>query len=258
MIECGASPASDATVISCAPGARVAYPKGQPVELCPWIRTEALETHVIINDLVHSLARNVGPVSDYWERRLDNWTGMERVVDQYAADGTLLARYSKQLASDEVWRLSLGRAREPSLEYGLLVFTGPYTLCHFQIVGPQTFATCHSRRFPLLEPAGPHLRGIPVQLEPGLLLSLFFVNRGERTNRITLSRPVCAGRIEEATVTVSPLGCRIVCLNQLFAGLEEGKLYERVSVKSTYPYDFYTIAENGRAGGEAFSIQHIK
>lgn len=258
MVECGADLASEATVIVGRPGVSVAYPKGRPVELCPWIRTDALATHVVVSDLVHSLARNAGPVSGAWERRLDRWAGMERVVDQYAADGTLLARYAKRLATDEVWRLSLGRAARPSLEYGLLVFTGPYALCHFQIVGPQTFATCHSRRLPLLEPAGPRRRGIPVKLEPGLLLSLFFVNLGEGTNRITLSRPVGAGRSEAATVTVAPLGCRIVCLNHLFAGLDERPLYERVSVTSTHPYDFYTIAENGLARADAFSIQHIK
>jgi hypothetical protein len=242
------------------PGVRILLdiPKGQMVEFCPWIRTGSLETHLLVTDLVHTLGRQTGPVSDKWRRRLAVWAQKERVVDQLAADGTPLARFTKRLEEGEIWRLSFGTTAGSTPEYGLLVVTGPHVLCHFQLVGPRTFATCHSRRYPQMAPRLAHLRSIPVPNHPGYRLWLFLMNRGEGSNDITLSRTRGNGRGEATTVTLPPLGCRLVCLHRLFKTVGEGPACERVFVKSVYPYDLYTLIESGSGPDGALSIQHIK
>lgn len=242
------------------PAARITYPQGKPVEFCPWLRTESLETHVLVSDLIHSLVVPVGSAAIAADRRrkLEQQAGVERVVDQYAADGTLLASHVKRVATDEIWRLSLGKAPTPSLEYGLLVFRGPYTLNHFQIVGPGTFATCHSRRHPLEESAWRHVRSIPFPLQPGTLLSLFLMNRGSGANRIAISRLTERRRVATIAVTIPRLGCKIVCLNRFLEGMAFDGTCARFLVESTYPYDLYTLIERDGASAEVFSIQHIK
>ncbi|WP_447972119.1 hypothetical protein [Nitrospira sp. Kam-Ns4a] len=237
---------------------RVIYPRGRAVEFCPWIRTESLETHILISDLVHHLGGEFGQAAPAWKQRLRDWAQIERVADQYAADGTLLATYARQVAPDEVWRLSLGRAEAPSLEYGMLVFRGPYALCHFQIVGPRTFATCHSRRNRLEEPPRPRVRWVPRPANPGVLLSLLLMNCGADANRITLSRLASGRKAHSVTVTLPRLGCRLVCLNEALSGDGEGDWCDRFLIESTSPYDYYTIMENGGASAETLSIQHVK
>ncbi|TAJ07413.1 MAG: hypothetical protein EPO61_15785 [Nitrospirae bacterium] len=240
--------------------ARITYPQGKPVEFCPWLRTESLETHVLVSDLIHSLGVPSGSaaIAAARRRKLEQQAGVERVVDQYAADGTLLASHAKRVAPGEIWRLSLGLTPQSGLEYGLLVFRGPYTLNHFQIVGPGTFATCHSRRHPLEESAWRHVRCIPFPLQPGALLSLFLMNRGSGDNRIAISRLTERRRVSTLTADIPRLGCKIVCLNRLLEGTVFDGTAARFLVESTYPYDLYTLSERDGAAAEAFSIQHIK
>lgn len=244
-----------------AKGHRIAYQKKVLVEFCPWIRTESLETHVLISDLIHSLGGPLGPpeAAARQRRLLERWATVERVVDQYAEDGTLVASHAKRVAPDEIWRLSIGRASRPSLEYGLLVFRGPYTLNHFQIVGPRTFATCHSRRFLLDEPASRYARGMVLPVSSGVQLSLFLMNRGAKPNDITLYFQAEGDRQAQAVRTVLPrLGCKLVPLTSLFPGVTTATGIAQFYVDGSAPFDFYTLIENGRAGEETFSIQHIK
>lgn len=250
---------ADAAVMEApAPGRILAYPAGKAVEFLPWIRTESLETHVLVSDLVHHLGGRFGRASEAWRRRLEAWSRSERIVDQYAADGTRLATWRKRVAPEEVWRLSLGRADRPVLEYGILVLRGPYALCHFQVVGPRTFATCHSRRDRLEEPPRPRTRWVPLPPAPDALLSLLLINCGAGPNRITLSRPAAGRPVEVAAVTLPRLGSRLVCLQSLFPGVGRGPDCDQVVVDSTSPYDFYTIVEPAAAPAETFSIQHVK
>lgn len=242
-------------------GRRIVYEKKALVEFCPWIRTESLETHVLISDLAHSLGVPFGPAEAAAGqlRRLERWASMERIVDQYAADGTLLASYARKVAPDAIWRLSLGKASQPSLEYGLLVFRGPYTLNHFQIVGPGTFATCHSRRFLLDEPASDYSRGVTLPVKAGVQLSLFLMNRGAGPNQVRVLSQRCGTRVARAvTVTLPRLGSKLLCLSRTFPSAAEAEGSLLYHVEGRAPFDFYTLMENSRAPEETFSIQHIK
>lgn len=240
---------------------RVAYRKKILVEFCPWIRTESLETQVLVSDLIHSLGGPFGPAEAAARQRrlLAQWATLDRVVDQYAADGTLLATYARRVAPDEIWRLPLGRAARPCLEYGLLVFRGPYTLNHFQIVGPRTFATCHSRRFLLDEPPSRYARGIVLPAAPGVHLSVFLMNRGAQANTMAVYCQAEGDRQAQVVrLTLPRLGSRIVPLTHLFTRAAAATGVIHFYVDAGAPFDFYTLIENGAAGEETFSIQHIK
>lgn len=240
---------------------RIVYEKKALVEFCPWLRTESLETHVLISDLVHSLGAPLGAAgaAARQRQRLERWAGVERIVDQYAADGTLVASYAKRVAPDEIWRLSLGRASKPSLEYGLLVFRGPYTLNHFQIVGPRTFATCHSRRFLLNEPASRYARGMALPAQSDVQLSLFLMNRGADTNQVRVLSQCAGGRqCLAVTLALPRLGSKLLCLSRIFQQTAQTPGTGQFYIEAEAPFDFYTLIENGQAGEETFSIQHIK
>lgn len=242
-------------------GRRIVYEKRALVEFCPWIRTESLETHVLISDLAHSLGVPFGPAEAAAGllRRLERWASMERIVDQYAADGTLLASYARKVAPDEVWRLSLGRASQPSVEYGLLVFRGPYTLNHFQIVGPGTFATCHSRRFLLDEADSDYSRGVTLPARAGVQLSLFLMNRGAGPNQVRVLAQYAGVREAQAVrLTLPRLGSKLLSLSRAFPRLAEPQGTLLYYVEARAPFDFYTLMENSRTPEETFSIQHIK
>lgn len=242
-------------------GRRIVYEKNRLVEFCPWIRTENLETHVLVSDLIHSLGAQFGTAeaAACQRRKLERWADMERIVDQYAADGTLVASYARKIGPEEIWRLSLGKAPKPSLEYGLLVFRGPYTLNHFQIVGPRTFATCHSRRFRLDEHGSVYSRGVTLPAGPGVQLSLFLMNRRAAPNLLrVLSQRSGAQKAQAVTLTLPRLGSKILCLSRIFRNEAETQGSMLYYVEAQAPFDFYTLMENGQAPEETFSIQHIK
>lgn len=251
-------PPSDAVIVRRpARAVSMRYHRTRPVEFMPWVRSATLETHALITCLTCELVTRTGEAGDDCLAYLRCQEQSPLTVDQFSSDGILLASHVRPVLGDDIWRLSLGRAESGRLEYGLLALRGRYMLCHFQIEGPRTFATCHSRRFRLDQPLGVRNRWIPFPPVPGARLSLLLMNLGSGTNTITI-RPMRRGATRGLQVEIPRLGCRMVELNRLLDGTPAGGRVPGFHIRSTFPYDYYTVIGTGEGADGVFSIQHVK
>lgn len=245
------------------PETRLAMKAGKKIQFCPWIASSSMTTSFLVTDLMFSLGIDqLDPDHDI-RRAMSHWAERDRVVYVMDHQGCLLSTYTKRSDIGEVWRVSLASTDSSRMHYGTAVFGGPATACHFQIVGKQTFATCHSRRF-VVGVAPPAesvrvrwVRWIPVPRQPNVRMSLLILNYQEGLNRIAVARIVDERPRQGVTFELPQWGSRMVTLDRLIerGGGEQQDLFR---VAATAECDFYTVFQNVEEPSGPLSIQHIK
>lgn len=246
------------TITSFRGNARVRYPKNGSVEIIPWIRTTQVETILLVADLYHDLGQWHGPVSPAWRTVLEGIQKKRCRLDYYHRDGSLIARYEKCLAPDEIWKVSTGTRSTSGLSYGLLLSHGRRTLSHFQMIGPRTFASCHSRRHRIEREASTEDCFVPIPVSAALMVSLFIINLSEGESEIIIRKLESSPTGMALKFSLGRLQCKIVGLHKLVGGTEHAAGYCPIWIRSLGPIDFYTVAHREDFPDGPFSVQHVK
>lgn len=241
-------------------GTRVATAKSGSVRFAPWVRSRDFETRLVLNDLPLSLALRTEESDPVLQRRLERLVSKERIVDQLDADGFLLHRHHKRLEVGEVWSLSLGRSANVRLEHGMVMIRDKFSISHFQIVGPETFACCHSRLQPVSSetPLPVHYRkAIAVPNEPVLRMHLLFLNWLPLRNDITVMAVSDGHPRARRKLEVPAQGSRMFSLDEVEPSHAGGGM-RQFRVLASLPFDFFTVMLAERDGAPSISIQHVK